>query len=73
MNEDDFRKLQKFDGDARFGPALGLQRMDRWKRAERLGLNPPQDVHDLLVRFAAQEAKIKPFSNGKGYEGPARR
>ncbi|KAL2941393.1 DNA polymerase delta subunit 4 [Bienertia sinuspersici] len=38
-----------------YGPCIGLTRLDRWNRANKLGLNPPKEVEALLrsdkVRF----------------------
>jgi DNA polymerase delta, subunit 4 len=31
----------RFDGDSEFGPRLGITRMQRWERAEKLECNPP--------------------------------
>lgn len=30
-----------------FGPCVGIPRLDRWERAQALGLNPPKEVFDL--------------------------
>ena len=32
----------------KYGPALGLTRMERWERAEKLNLDPPADVFKIL-------------------------
>jgi hypothetical protein len=32
----------------KYGPALGLSRMERWDRAEKLNLSPPADVRRIL-------------------------
>ncbi|KAL3900066.1 MAG: hypothetical protein SGCHY_001594 [Lobulomycetales sp.] len=40
--------LHQFDWDSAYGPHFGMSRMDRWKRAESLGLNPPRRVLELL-------------------------
>jgi len=41
--------LRQFDLDLRFGPMLGLTRLERWARAEELGLDPPAAVRDYLL------------------------
>ena len=33
----------------KFGPALGLTRLERWERAEKLDLSPPADVYKILT------------------------
>lgn len=40
--------LREFDLDSRFGPCMGMTRIDRWERAEKLGLDPPPRVKTLL-------------------------
>jgi len=40
--------LRKFDMDPKFGPCVGLSRMDRWNRASRLGLDPPAYLLELM-------------------------
>ncbi|MCD7460416.1 hypothetical protein HAX54_043511 [Datura stramonium] len=40
--------LRQFDMNMIYGPCLGMNRLDRWERAKKLGLNPPADVERLL-------------------------
>ena len=40
--------LRGFDLDIRFGPCTGMTRMERWNRAEKLGLGPPSSIRNLL-------------------------
>lgn len=42
--------LIQFDLSAKYGPCIGMTRLERWERAERFGLNPPQEVRALLTR-----------------------
>ena len=42
--------LRSFDLNSRFGPCTGVSRLERWERAQGLGLNPPNEVRDLLLR-----------------------
>ncbi|KAJ3949957.1 uncharacterized protein N0V96_001092 [Colletotrichum fioriniae] len=44
------RILRYFDVSSQYGPCIGLQRMKRWQRAERLGLNPPIEVLAVLLK-----------------------
>ncbi|KAF3795943.1 DNA polymerase delta subunit 4 [Nymphaea thermarum] len=46
--DEDEEILRQFDLDMSFGPCLGISRMERWERANRLGLNPPKNVERLL-------------------------
>jgi hypothetical protein len=39
--------LRSFDLNYDFGPCVGIPRMDRWERAHRRGLNPPEIVGSL--------------------------
>ncbi|KAL9233550.1 hypothetical protein vseg_008531 [Gypsophila vaccaria] len=40
--------LRQFDLNMAYGPCIGMPRLDRWNRANRLGMNPPKDVEALL-------------------------
>ncbi|KAK4732729.1 hypothetical protein R3W88_025717 [Solanum pinnatisectum] len=40
--------LRQFDMNMVYGPCLGMNRLDRWERAKKLGMNPPTDVERLL-------------------------
>jgi len=42
------RKLRIFDLNPRFGPFVGIKRIDRWKRAEDFKLNPPMAIWKLM-------------------------
>ncbi|KAI8186402.1 hypothetical protein KHU50_001368 [Colletotrichum sp. SAR 10_65] len=42
--------LRYFDVSSQYGPCIGLQRMKRWERADRLGLNPPIEVLAVLLK-----------------------
>ena len=41
--------LRQFDMDMKYGPCIGVDRLDRWERAEAMGLHPPPHVRDLLA------------------------
>ncbi|KAF1964584.1 hypothetical protein BU23DRAFT_561781 [Bimuria novae-zelandiae CBS 107.79] len=49
--------LRKFDMTGQFGPCVGIARLKRWKRAHRLGLEPPIEV--LAVLLQEQDSKDK--------------
>lgn len=42
--------LRYFDVSSHYGPCIGITRLKRWQRAERLGLNPPLEVLAVLLR-----------------------
>ncbi|KAF5008723.1 hypothetical protein FDECE_5010 [Fusarium decemcellulare] len=44
------RVLRYFDVSSQYGPCIGTPRMKRWKRAHRLGLNPPVEVLAVLLK-----------------------
>ncbi|CAI5489029.1 unnamed protein product [Closterium sp. Naga37s-1] len=52
------RALQLFDMDMAFGPCTGLSRLERWQRANRLGLNPPPHVRALLESASCREDSV---------------
>ncbi|KAE8673824.1 DNA polymerase delta subunit 4 [Hibiscus syriacus] len=50
--KDDFdeeeKVLAQFDMNMAYGPCLGISRLARWERAQRMGLNPPEEIESLL-------------------------
>ncbi|KHO01852.1 DNA polymerase delta subunit 4 [Metarhizium album ARSEF 1941] len=42
--------LRYFDVSSQYGPCIGIDRMKRWRRAERLGLRPPIEVLSVLLK-----------------------
>ncbi|VAI19947.1 unnamed protein product [Triticum turgidum subsp. durum] len=54
---DDFseqeEQLRQFDMDMKFGPCIGVNRLQRWERASAMGLQPPPHLHDLLARASS--------------------
>jgi len=43
------RVLRQFDLEPKFGPCTGMTRLERWQRADRFGLNPPDHIKELLM------------------------
>ncbi|KAG6334261.1 hypothetical protein ID866_4818 [Astraeus odoratus] len=41
--------LRFFDMSYEYGPCVGMTRLERWERAETLGLNPPSEVRHILL------------------------
>lgn len=41
--------LRVFDNTYEFGPCVGMTRLERWERAQALGLNPPPEVGCLFI------------------------
>uniref|UniRef100_A0A673N6U9 DNA polymerase delta subunit 4-like n=1 Tax=Sinocyclocheilus rhinocerous TaxID=307959 RepID=A0A673N6U9_9TELE len=48
--EKDLQELKKFDLDWKFGPCTGISRLQRWERAALHGLNPQQEIKDILLK-----------------------
>jgi len=42
--------LRLFDMSSQFGPAIGIARIKRWARANKLGLKPPIEVLAVLLK-----------------------
>ncbi|RSM07603.1 hypothetical protein CEP52_005139 [Fusarium oligoseptatum] len=53
------RVLRYFDVSSQYGPCIGTPRMKRWKRAERLGLNPPVEVLAVLLKEETKGNKVQ--------------
>ncbi|KAF8825750.1 hypothetical protein HHX47_DHR6000118 [Lentinula edodes] len=41
-------KWESSTGSYEYGPCYGISRLDRWERAEAMGLNPPPEIHAIL-------------------------
>ncbi|KAI8625799.1 hypothetical protein F5Y19DRAFT_238532 [Xylariaceae sp. FL1651] len=42
--------LRYWDVSSQYGPCVGITRIKRWQRADRLGLNPPLEVLAVLMQ-----------------------
>ncbi|KAL2133411.1 hypothetical protein VTI74DRAFT_2412 [Chaetomium olivicolor] len=49
--------LRYFDVSSQYGPCIGIARLKRWQRAQRLGLNPPLEVLAVLLKEEAKGNK----------------
>ncbi|GAB1313448.1 hypothetical protein MFIFM68171_03658 [Madurella fahalii] len=49
--------LRYFDVSSQYGPCIGIARIKRWQRAQRLGLNPPIEVLAVLMKEEAKGNK----------------
>ncbi|KAK4204742.1 DNA polymerase delta, subunit 4-domain-containing protein [Triangularia verruculosa] len=49
--------LRYWDVSSQFGPCVGMTRLRRWQRAERLGLNPPIEVLAVIVKEGRGEER----------------
>ncbi|WVW79764.1 hypothetical protein I302_101734 [Kwoniella bestiolae CBS 10118] len=41
--------LRVFDLTSSYGPCVGITRLQRWERAKKWGLNPPDEIKDILT------------------------
>ncbi|KAI8578521.1 hypothetical protein K450DRAFT_246161 [Umbelopsis ramanniana AG] len=51
--------LRAFDLNYAYGSCVGISRLERWQRADKLGLNPPQEVKKLLAGKNADKEDVK--------------
>lgn len=51
VQPDQVEVLKQFDLSWEFGPCTGITRLQRWERAELLGLSPPTTVRELLLKY----------------------
>lgn len=49
--------LRHFDMSSQYGPCIGISRVDRWKRAQRLRLNPPVEVFSVCLQVVEENGK----------------
>jgi DNA polymerase delta subunit 4 len=42
-------RLKQFDLNYDYGPCIGITRLERWKRANKLGLNPDRIILIILT------------------------
>ena len=48
--EEDLHELKTFDLTMKYGPCIGLTRLERFDRAEAHGLSPPKKVLEIIHR-----------------------
>ncbi|KAG0085394.1 hypothetical protein BGZ93_008642 [Podila epicladia] len=52
------KALRQFDLTSKYGPCTDISRLERWERASLLGLNPPQEIKDTLLKNSAWSTNI---------------
>ncbi|KAF9330990.1 hypothetical protein BG006_006108 [Podila minutissima] len=50
--------LRQFDLTSKYGPCTDITRLERWERASLLGLNPPQEIKDTLLKDSAWNVNL---------------
>lgn len=48
VDEVELELLRQFDLAWQYGPCTGITRLQRWHRAEQMGLEPPPEVYQVL-------------------------
>lgn len=48
VEEVELELLRQFDLAWQYGPCTGITRLQRWHRAEKMGLKPPPEVRQVL-------------------------
>lgn len=51
-------ELTKYDLTSEFGPLSGLTRLERWERAETMGLQPPPLVKKLIIEHGGSNQHV---------------
>lgn len=59
--DDTDKLLRDFDLNYAYGPCVGIKRIDRWERAESLGLNPPEVVKKVLLHDKSKKYENSVF------------
>ncbi|KAF3851844.1 hypothetical protein F7725_005199 [Dissostichus mawsoni] len=59
QEEEELWTLRHFDLDWRFGPCTGISRLHRWERAELHGLDPPEEIRELLQTHTDPEYSLR--------------
>ncbi|OCF45040.1 hypothetical protein I317_01091 [Kwoniella heveanensis CBS 569] len=47
--------LRVFDMTSSYGPCVGITRLQRWERAKKWGLNPPEEIRSILTTEQGQD------------------
>jgi DNA polymerase delta subunit 4 len=51
--------MRNFDLTPKFGPCVGISRLDRYRRAEKMGMKPPVEV----LRVLETEEGLRDWNN----------
>jgi len=60
-----YKLLRSFDLNNAYGPAVGLTRLERWERAENLGLNPPSNILEILKSNGKDPSIVESLFDGR--------
>lgn len=42
--------LRQYALDNKYGPSIGMTRLERWERAKKWDMNPPQEIKELILK-----------------------
>lgn len=45
------RRLREWDMNSRFGPCMSMTRLERWQRADKLSMDPPVFIYNVIKTF----------------------
>ncbi|XP_012612993.1 DNA polymerase delta subunit 4 isoform X1 [Microcebus murinus] len=63
-DEAELELLRQFDLAWQYGPCTGITRLQRWHRAEQMGLEPPPEVHQPLASLSPVRYHLGPPALG---------
>lgn len=50
--------LRTFDMTSKYGPSVGITRLQRWERAKKWGLSPPDEIRDILTTQQGEDEPV---------------
>ncbi|KAH3886716.1 hypothetical protein DPMN_010729 [Dreissena polymorpha] len=53
--DNDFAVLKEFDLNWKYGPSMGITRLERWARAEKHGMKPSPRVKEIIEAHPGKE------------------
>lgn len=53
-DEDIEAELRIWDMDMKYGPCIGITRLERWERARKNGLSPPDRIRSFILSGAEE-------------------
>mmetsp|Transcript_26588 Transcript_26588/g.36716 ORF Transcript_26588/g.36716 Transcript_26588/m.36716 type:complete len:124 (+) Transcript_26588:125-496(+) len=65
LEEDIEDQLKAFDLCQKFGPCVGVSRLERWERAHRFGLQPSSHIREFLLSIESSDPKSHSLWEGR--------
>lgn len=60
---EELEQLKQFDMNMKYGPFIGIRRMERFQRAKKLQLDPPKNIKIILEAYDASEVHFPSFQD----------